>query len=497
MPRMPRMPADPIADQAAGTAACCTLAALASPALDPLFRPQARSGIASAWHAHVPFAQWLVTATRPALIVELGTHNGISYAAFCETVLHEKLATRCYAVDSWAGDEHAGHYDENIYAELRDFHDGRYSAFSELLRMTFDEARGVIADGTIDLLHIDGFHSYEAVRHDFEGWAPKLSPRAVVLFHDINVLERGFGVARFWAEIEGRFPSFAFLHGHGLGVLAVGAAIPPAIGRLCGTTAPSAVALLRERFAALGRTHMLDYARREMARDEQRLRREAAERDTVTASLRRSLDEMAQDRDQVQIARESAERRLPAQESTIAALRQALAEAQGHAARWEAEALERQRQRETAATEGRQRLEDGDLTIAALQTKAKELAATTADQTAGLARLRAEIEAMRGNLAAARADAKAARMDGRTEAARLQSEIDRRDGELATLRSAHDGPVLAVPARAVGPGGPRDPAPGPALKGAASPRAAALPPILREDFVSALRKRASNATVWP
>jgi hypothetical protein len=210
-----------------------------TPILDPLFRAQARSGIASAWHGHVPFAQWLVSAVRPSLIVELGTHNGVSYAAFCETVLQEKLATRCYAVDSWTGDDHAGHYGESVYDELRAFHDGRYSAFSELLRMTFEEARHMIADGTVDLLHIDGFHSYDAVRHDFEGWSPKLSPRAVVLFHDTNVLERGFGVARFWTELEGRFPSFSFLHGHGLGVLAVGPEVPPAIGRLCAASRPS------------------------------------------------------------------------------------------------------------------------------------------------------------------------------------------------------------------------------------------------------------------
>jgi hypothetical protein len=76
------MPTIPITNQAAEAdranerSAACALALLASPVLDPLFRPQARSGIASAWHAHVPFAQWLVSATRPALIVELGTHNG-------------------------------------------------------------------------------------------------------------------------------------------------------------------------------------------------------------------------------------------------------------------------------------------------------------------------------------------------------------------------------------------------------------------------------------
>jgi hypothetical protein len=119
-----------------------------------------------------------------------------------------------------------------VYAALARYHDARYRRFSQLLRTTFDEAAAYFPDQKIDLLHIDGLHTYEAVRHDFETWLPKLSDRAVVLFHDINVRENGFGVWRFWEEVSQRYPHFSFTHSHGLGVLAVGPYVPGSFGTL-------------------------------------------------------------------------------------------------------------------------------------------------------------------------------------------------------------------------------------------------------------------------
>ena len=188
--------------------------------------------VTSAWLQHAPFAFWLMDALRPRRLVELGTHHGFSYLAFCQAARRLGLDARLFAVDTWAGDAHAGVYPEQVLRDLQAYHDPRFADFSRLVRGRFDEAVVHFEDGSVDLLHVDGRHFYEDAREDYELWRPKLSDRAVVLFHDTNVRERGFGVWRLWAELAGRHPSFEFSHGHGLGVLGVGADLPPRLGGL-------------------------------------------------------------------------------------------------------------------------------------------------------------------------------------------------------------------------------------------------------------------------
>jgi hypothetical protein len=127
--------------------------------------------------------------------------------------------------------------------------------------MTFDQALTRIPDASVDLLHIDGLHTYDAVKNDYETWLPKLSDRAVVLFHDTMETQRDFGVHRLWAELSPNVPSFNFEHGHGLGILALGTQQPPVFLDFL-RTANAKPAATRALFASLGRRIILETEKR-------------------------------------------------------------------------------------------------------------------------------------------------------------------------------------------------------------------------------------------
>jgi len=257
----------------------------------------------SAWNQHIPFAFWLVQAHRPSVFVELGTFLGTSYFSFCQAVAALRLPTRCFAVDTWSGESHTGLYDESVFTHVNACNELKYAGFSRLVRSSFDEALPHFLDGSIDLLHIDGLHTYGACRHDFESWLPKLSRRAIVLFHDTNVRERDFGVHRLWAELAERYPHFEFVHEHGLGVLGVGAALDAPVRELFAAADDGALtAEIRKAFwrlASVVRAQIdLQASGRERARLETRLsamiREHEAEISGLTAEqvrLRLALEE--------------------------------------------------------------------------------------------------------------------------------------------------------------------------------------------------------------
>ena len=141
----------------------------------------------------------------------------------CSSVRDNSLGTRCFAADSRIGDEHAGFYDKGVFDTVKSHCEGNFNDFAKLIRSDFNEAVAGFEDESIDLLHIDGFHTYETVKNDFETWFPKLTTDAIVMFHDAHEKSADFGVYKFGEELMNRFPNnLDFSHTHGLGVISIG-----------------------------------------------------------------------------------------------------------------------------------------------------------------------------------------------------------------------------------------------------------------------------------
>jgi hypothetical protein len=212
----------------------------------------------SAWIQHVPFMAWCVRMLEPRSYVELGTHWGVSFFAAVQTAKLLNMPFAARAIDFWEGDHQAGEYGEEVFAHVTE----RAKKFPgvTLTRSLFSDARNLVPDKSVDLLHIDGLHTYDAVKEDFDTWLSCVSDRGIILFHDVRETKLDFGVHQLWAELEEKYDSFTFDHGHGLGVLLVGPKVPKAFRQLAEMDKTVAGENVRRIFSTLGAALDLDPA---------------------------------------------------------------------------------------------------------------------------------------------------------------------------------------------------------------------------------------------
>lgn len=173
------------------------------------------------WAGHKYFGYDLMMNLKPRKVVELGTHLGCSLFSLAQAVQDAKLNSQLDAIDTWKGDEQSGYYDEQlILGRVKEIRKTCYPKEKiNLIQKTFDEANSKYSNNSIDLLHIDGLHTYKAVSHDYHTWLPKVKSEGVILIHDIVVKKPGFGVYKLWEELKKDFRTIEFAHSFGLGVV--------------------------------------------------------------------------------------------------------------------------------------------------------------------------------------------------------------------------------------------------------------------------------------
>ena len=180
----------------------------------------------SPWAGHRNFAYDYIANIKPALVVELGTHYGSSFFAFLQAVEDGfSPDTQLYGVDAWSpvpgNDWTTKEYEIDIYKIFLNTL-AAYDVKAYPIKKSFDQALIDFESKSIDLLHIDGTHTYEAVRHDYESWLPKLKDNAVVFFHDISKTSylHKDSAPKFWEELKSQTQyTLEFDHCYGLGIL--------------------------------------------------------------------------------------------------------------------------------------------------------------------------------------------------------------------------------------------------------------------------------------
>lgn len=79
-------------------------------------------------------------------------------------------------------------------------------------------------DGKVDFLFIDGDHTYEGVKKDFEMYSGLVRAGGLIIFHDIvkHPAELNCQVDRFWQEVKNGRRTREFVHDRNQGTCGIG-----------------------------------------------------------------------------------------------------------------------------------------------------------------------------------------------------------------------------------------------------------------------------------
>lgn len=129
--------------------------------------------------------------TCPTGVVEIGCYRGRSGRAWAD---HLPVGSCLYAVDHWQESPTNGDRDFEAYQQNLSDHIARDRV--RLFRMRADRAVSQIQALTpaVDLVFIDGDHTYAGVQADLEAYLPLVRPGGLIAGHDFNDVPRHAGV---------------------------------------------------------------------------------------------------------------------------------------------------------------------------------------------------------------------------------------------------------------------------------------------------------------
>lgn len=165
-------------------------------------------------HEILSFLYFLESTLPPnaklGTVVEIGSHRGGTSAMFCQA------GANVYSIDlptgPWGGigEDSARSRDEFL---TRQFPTTYHPIWGDSHDQNIQVQLGrLVPRESVDLLFIDGDHSYLGVREDYKMYWQLVRPGGVIAFHDINDTayhrDRGVVVSDFWKQLEGEKHEF-------------------------------------------------------------------------------------------------------------------------------------------------------------------------------------------------------------------------------------------------------------------------------------------------
>jgi predicted O-methyltransferase YrrM len=154
----------------------------------------------------------LLKQSNPQCIVEIGTHNGGTLFMWTRIASAD---SHIISIDLPVGQFGGGYApwrilfyksfaleNKKLYLIRADSHD----------EGTLRKTRQLLREREIDFLFIDGDHTYEGVKKDFEMYSPLVAENGIIAFHDIvdEGPESECEVSKYWSQLKPKYDHVEF-----------------------------------------------------------------------------------------------------------------------------------------------------------------------------------------------------------------------------------------------------------------------------------------------
>ena len=165
-----------------------------------------------------------VHESNPKKMVEIGSASGGTLFLFSHVANPDKIIS----IDLPAGSFGGGYpfWKIPLFRSLAKKNVIQLISSNSHQKETLEKVKTLLKDSEIDFLFIDGDHTYQGVKQDFQMYSPLVRKGGIVAFHDIVKHDPSSGceVEKFWSEIKSSYKHIEFIENQnqkwaGIGVL--------------------------------------------------------------------------------------------------------------------------------------------------------------------------------------------------------------------------------------------------------------------------------------